>query len=95
MKKWIAGLMLLACFLLGLAMYIDIISNLEVDFRFYKILKPRKLRGFFISGLWNHTLHSLLTKAPEGQILLYLVVALKKPPRLCRRNIKNAEPLQG
>ncbi|CAM7689442.1 hypothetical protein PHDIMM138B_22955 [Phytobacter diazotrophicus] len=34
MKKWIAVLMLLACFLLGLAMYIDIISNLEVDFRF-------------------------------------------------------------
>ena len=31
MRKWITALILLACFLLGLEMYADIISNFEID----------------------------------------------------------------
>ena len=34
MRKWMTALILLACFLLGLEMYADIISNFEIDFRF-------------------------------------------------------------
>jgi hypothetical protein len=33
MRKWVTVLILLACFLLGVVMYVSIISDLEVDFR--------------------------------------------------------------